>query len=72
MPPKLVIVLVIIIALCLGAGTLTYGLTLENYRHNDEQAFFTAVGAGILASSSAALVTLLLGGFRGLDDRDEF
>jgi hypothetical protein len=70
MSPRVIITLLIIVGIGVGTGALVFGLTANHYTKSDE-ATITAIGSMILASSLAALVAQLGGGFRDLDRRDD-
>jgi len=70
MSPRVIITLLIIAGIGVGTGALVFGLTVHSYTRSDE-ATITAIGSMILASSLAALVAHLSGGFRDLDRRDD-
>ena len=72
MSGKLLVVLAIIAGIGIGTGALVFGiLGMAGGGYYEEYAAMTALGAGLLAASIAALVAQLAGGFRQLDDRDD-
>jgi len=70
MSPRVIITLLIIAGIGIGTGALVFGLTASHYSRSDD-ATITAMGSAILASSLAALVAHLSGGFRDLERRDD-
>jgi hypothetical protein len=65
---KVIITLIIVVGIGVGTGALIYGILLAQ-KYSSDPATFTAWGSAILASSVAALVAHLCGGFRDLDNR---
>ena len=64
LPARVIITLAIILGIGVGTGALVYGIMFSGL---DSEAFI-AWGAAILASSVAALIAHLAGGFRDLDE----
>ena len=73
MPKRILITLAIIVGIGVGFGALVFGVLIMIFG-NDKEVPCTIVGIGsaILAASIAALVAHTRGGFRELDDHDNF
>ena len=68
-PVKVWITLAIVIGIGIGTGFLTVGCLIptEKYR-GEEPAIMKAIGASLLATSAAAFIAHLAGGFRDIKD----
>jgi hypothetical protein len=68
-PIKVWITLAIIGGIGLGTGSLTVGLLLPTSKYGGEAPpIMIAIGAMLLAASTAALIAHLAGGFRDIDN----
>jgi len=71
MSKRVLITLAIISGIGVGTGALVFGTLMLMFSSSmDEEATFVASGSALLASSAAALVAHLWGGFRDLDDHE--
>jgi hypothetical protein len=73
MPKRILVTLAIILGIGLGVGAFVFGVLIMIFGNAKEvPCTIIGIGSTILAASTAALVAHLRGGFRELDDHDNF
>ena len=73
MPKRILVTLAIIVGIGVGVGAFVFGVLILIFGNAKEvPCTIIAIGCTILAASIAALVAHSRGGFRELDDPDNF